>query len=141
MEKAFKLVKNETEEFSIIMFDIDDFKVVNDTYGHQEGDVALVEVAKIMKENCRRKDFVVRFGGEEFLVLLPSANLKIAYAIAEKIRLEIASSLFGRANFKVSISGGVAQGNCNDQEIEDVIKRADEKLYESKANGKNQINF
>ena len=94
-----------------------------------------------MKENCRRKDFVVRFGGEEFLVLLPSANLKIAYAIAEKIRLEIASSLFGSANFKVSISGGVAQGNCNDQEIEDVIKRADEKLYESKANGKNQINF
>lgn len=140
LEKAFKEAKNGADTFSVIMFDIDNFKVVNDTYGHAEGDKVLVEVAKVMKEICRKDDYVVRYGGEEFLIFFPGAKLPEARAIGEKIRLKIASALFNNGEFGVTISGGVAEWDAKDKEINDLIKRADEFLYKAKANGKNQIN-
>lgn len=140
LEKAFKQAKNGTERFSVLMFDIDDFKVVNDTYGHQEGDKVLTKVAQIMRESCRKDDYVVRFGGEEFLILLPGTKLWTATAIADKIRLQIASISFNNGAFKITISGGAAEWNYKDQVAEDTIERADKFLYKAKKNGKNQIN-
>lgn len=141
LEKAFKKAENGIDSFSVIMLDIDDFKIINDTYGHPEGDEVLAKVAKIMKESCRKDDAVVRFGGEEFLILLPGTKLWTATAIGEKIRLKIEETLFKGETFGVTISGGVAEWNYKDRDTEDIIKRADGLLYKAKANGKNQINY
>lgn len=123
--------------FSVALIDIDNFKRVNDDYGHSTGDQVLKELANILRINMRNVDYVFRIGGEEFFVLFPNTSLEESKKAMEKIRLEIAKNIkVGDASVTVSI--GLTQ-ICENDTQESLFKRVDELLYTSKTNGKNQI--
>ncbi|MEN3027848.1 MAG: diguanylate cyclase [Aquificaceae bacterium] len=121
--------------FSLIMFDIDNFKALNDTYGHLMGDKVLKETVRVAKKTLRRSDILGRWGGEEFMVLLPMTSEP--YAPAEKIRHEIEA--YGhRHNLKITVSLGATTYRKGDT-IESMLLRVDEALYRAKAQGKNRV--
>ncbi|MDR7855196.1 sensor domain-containing diguanylate cyclase [Tissierella sp.] len=121
---------------SIAIFDIDDFKNVNDIKGHIFGDQVLVDVAAIIKRSIRDTDFGGRYGGEEFMVIFSNTDLVTASKIAERIRKSIADNDYADG-MKVTISGGVKQYKGED--FKDFIHEADKNMYQAKNNGKNQI--
>lgn len=125
------------------MFDIDNFKNINDTYGHKTGDDVIVALADKFRELIRKSDIVAHFGGEEFLLLLPETDIQKAFFIAEKIRIEVQDMIIhheDKKELKFTVSGGVSLvNNQTDNNIEDSIQRADKALYEAKKNGKNRI--
>jgi diguanylate cyclase (GGDEF)-like protein len=125
---------------TIVMFDVDLFKSINDTFGHDVGDKTLVHVSQILKTSLRISDCVARFGGEEFLTILPDTGLEEAVNLAERVRLLINKEqleiLGGR---KVSISGGVATIQKDSKTIEEIVKTADAMLYKAKSEGRNKI--
>jgi len=124
------------QPLSIVMFDIDDFKKVNDTKGHVFGDKVLIRVAEILKRAIRDKDLVGRYGGEEFMLVLPKTDLEQAKIVAERIRkaVEVDKMIDDQ---KITISGGVKQ--FANESITDFIHDADQALYKAKKNGKNRI--
>jgi two-component system, cell cycle response regulator len=124
---------------SCLLIDIDYFKDINDSYGHPAGDIALQQIAEILSKAVRGSDMVFRYGGEEFLVLLPETNLEGAAALAEKIRVAADAQLFGDGHiFPMTLSAGVA--SLSDHESgHDMIARADMALYNAKAGGRNRI--
>ena len=124
--------------FSIIILDIDRFKSVNDLCGHQKGDRILVEVAEKIMSVIRDIDIAGRYGGEEFLVLLPETDLEKASSVAERIRMEI-ENMEATDCPKITISLGVAQ--YAGDTVTEVIRRADEKLYLAKGKGRNRVEF
>ena len=129
-------------DFSIITFDIDHFKKVNDTYGHSAGDYILKEVAKDINNLIRGNDFFARSGGEEFTAILLGGDCDQANDIAERMRLTIADREF---NFEgtvipITVSLGVSTKNRSDFSWLDVFDRADKALYKSKEGGRNQVN-
>ncbi|HEX5622867.1 MAG TPA: diguanylate cyclase, partial [Sulfuricurvum sp.] len=121
---------------SVILFDVDHFKTVNDRYGHDAGDKVLVEIAKIGAETLRDSDIFLRWGGEEFLILLPQTTQEQACLLANRLREKIEKYPFECGT--VTVSGGVAQYQ-NVELISDLIKRADIALYEAKSDGRNRI--
>lgn len=121
---------------SIAIFDIDDFKKVNDSKGHVYGDQVLVDVASIMKKSIRGTDFTGRYGGEEFMVIFPNTTLSVASKISERIRQAVEGhSLVD--GLRITISGGVSQ--YNSETITELVHSADTRLYSAKRSGKNQI--
>lgn len=120
---------------SVLLMDIDYFKTVNDKYGHESGDKVLAHLAQLLKSLVRSTDYVIRWGGEEFLVLMPDCGTNPAVGIAEKIREKVESSDNGVC--KVTISIGVAAYEGGD--YHEVIKKADEAMYQAKENGRNQV--
>lgn len=122
---------------SILLLDIDDFKQVNDHYGHLIGDEVLVRVAQIIQSSTRQCDLVGRYGGEEFLVILPETDFDEAFIVGEKIRTSIEKEHYHNGDFNVTISGGIASNAFIKKSR--MIQVADSKLYEAKAKGKNQI--
>lgn len=131
------IAKRHQTPFSIILLDIDKFKSVNDTYGHQVGDSLLQAIAKLLKANVRLEDAVGRWGGEEFLILLPSSNVEAAHLLAEKLRGVIEAEDFAYAGSRTA-SFGVATYYSNDDETS-MVARADESLYRAKENGRNRV--
>ncbi len=130
-------VKRYSQSLSIIMFDIDQFKEVNDTYGHVAGDYVLKGVADIARENMRKIDYLVRWGGEEFMIITPETDLERAGALAERIRKVIESFRFDNAG-TITVSFGVTQFK-NEDAVDSFIKRSDTALYKAKINGKNRV--
>lgn len=124
--------------FSIIIFDIDDFKVINDTYGHRVGDIVLTDLASLIQKNIRTNDTLYRIGGEEFVILLSNTTLDQATAVAEKILIVIKNDLRTIEEKCITISIGVTQVNKGDSE-DSLFRRADACLYQSKQNGKNKV--
>ncbi len=122
---------------ALIMFDIDHFKPVNDTYGHASGDEIIKAVAESLMEQTRKTDKCVRWGGEEFIVLLPFCDLDKATEIAEKIRIDIAESLFDDVG-QVTLSLGVTESSLDDTPAE-ILERVDTLLYQAKNDGKNRV--
>lgn len=126
---------------TIILFDIDGFKQVNDTFGHALGDSVLAQVAQTAATRVRDVDVLARYGGDEFIILLPQTNEKQAFLIAERIRKTVASTPLENENspFVITLSIGVAEiiNSPQDECIEDVIRRADKALYKAKKNGRN----
>jgi diguanylate cyclase (GGDEF)-like protein len=122
---------------SIIMIDIDHFKAINDTYGHLIGDKTLVAVGQVIKNNLREIDHVGRYGGEEFMVILPQTGLGNAYTTAERIRRSIESTRFEEGKIKITISGGVVE--FRDENALMLIGKADELLFKAKQTGRNTI--
>ncbi len=122
---------------SLIMFDIDFFKKVNDTYGHDAGDMVLRKIANIMKENIRRIDKLVRWGGEEFIIFAPNTDLEGSVYLAEKLRLKIEAADFGKVG-SVTVSFGVVKMKTSDT-IDGLLKRVDEALYKAKEKGRNRV--
>ena len=121
---------------SLIMLDIDDFKLINDCNGHQVGDKVIVSVANIIIENCRVTDITGRYGGEEFLIIMPGTDLDRAKLTAERIRMLVESTSFEKG-IHVTISAGVYQ--YRGESTEDLIKHVDEFLYRAKNMGRNRI--
>jgi len=124
------------EPLSIVMFDLDDFKKVNDTKGHVIGDSVLVGVAEIMQNNIRDTDIVGRYGGEEFMLVLSNTNESIARVISERIRKAIEEMYFDH-DLKITISGGIKE--YGGESLPNFIQRADANLYQAKKEGKNKI--
>ena len=146
MPKLIQMAKDAEEgsadsHLTVIMFDIDKFKSVNDTYGHQAGDLIIAKVASIMAENFRKSDIVCRYGGEEFLVILPSCDAETAAKSAEKVRdmIQKGTYVWDGTEIPNSISAGVAQVNLTTEDGEATIARADLGLYEAKETGRNRV--
>lgn len=133
-------VRRYHHSIGLIMLDIDDFKLVNDTYGHQQGDVVLKQVAAVVADSSREVDYPARYGGEEMALILPHTDLEGAYAIAERIRTAIEDLRVPRIDqlgtLRISASVGVASSNEGDKE--GLIAHADAALYEAKRQGKNR---
>lgn len=124
--------------FSLAIMDIDDFKKINDTFGHQTGDEVLKRIANVIKSTIRRVDIAGRYGGEEFSVLMPETNKTNALLAAERLRKSIEEEFKGEERFKITISIGVADHKPGMKSY-DLIKVADEALYRAKRAGKNQV--
>lgn len=120
------------------MFDIDNFKKVNDSKGHIYGDKVLADIASIIQGSIRNTDMGGRYGGEEFVVILPNTQIDVAFTVAERIRKAIEEHIFDSGQ-RITISGGVEK--YQGQQISEFIHAADVKLYEAKGRGKNQIIF
>ncbi len=138
--KEIKRAKRYNNDLSLIIFDIDNFKMINDNYGHQIGDEVLKEMAKIILNNVREQDINVRWGGEEFLILLPQTNLLGASTVANKIRSSVETNVFTSNSLCITASFGVTQLLENDDESS-LIARSDKFLYEAKKSGKNKVVF
>lgn len=149
LESEIRYSRSSRLPLSIIYYDLDFFKKVNDSYGHNAGDVILYESSQLVKSVVRKDDILGRFGGEEFVIILPATDIKAAYDLAERIRIAIESHSFaldivqGEARKKVmhkqTISMGVSQLKEPMQTPEDFLEDADQKLYLSKQTGRNKI--
>lgn len=127
---------------SLIMFDLDNFKQVNDRFGHDKGDEVLIKFANVLRSKVRGTDIPVRFGGEEFVVLLPHTSTEEAIRVANRIREEFEKTVFrfGSEVVRLTVSAGVS--SCEPSEvcrIEDLLYKADKALYEAKRSGKNRV--
>jgi len=136
----FSRWKRYNKPLSIVMGDIDHFKAVNDNYGHLAGDTALIETSRIIQDGLRETDFVARFGGEEFIIIMPETNLTEATKAINKIRLSIQNHLIkdGDTEFQVTVSFGVSAFEENDA-CNDVVNRADQAMYRAKNKGRNHV--
>jgi diguanylate cyclase len=134
LEEFFTLCKQSKMSFSLVLIDLDDFKYVNDNYGHHVGDLVLARVAKVLRTNMRAKDIVGRWGGDEFIAIMPNTDLENAKKVLERIKsqLEKMEILAEGRRFKVSISAGVVQCGENFQSLLDMIKEADRLMYMDK---------
>ncbi|MCX0424645.1 diguanylate cyclase [Aeromonas veronii] len=125
---------------SLLLIDIDHFKEVNDTFGHQQGDLAILSLVKRISKQLREVDMLGRWGGEEFIVLLPETSLELAWASAERIRLAIESqhhALDGALEISLTISIGISASKGSHDTVEKVVRRADTALYLAKKQGRN----
>ena len=126
---------------SLVLLDVDNFKDVNDTYGHQKGDDVLIAVASLLKKFCRTNDIAARYGGEEFLMVLPQSNAQGAFKIAERIREEMMKLSFDKKDlgFSVTVSCGVAELNKDCMEnVDQLVHMTDKALYKAKNSGRNK---
>jgi two-component system cell cycle response regulator len=134
--------KLKSQPLGVIMLDIDNFKRVNDTCGHDIGDLVLKTVANTIKKSLRKDDLIIRYGGEEFLILLPNTDLEQTLKVTEKIRRNIENTeitIPTGEKIKVTASLGVSVVYPEDKNIFVAIKRADEKLHHAKQKGKNRV--
>jgi two-component system cell cycle response regulator len=128
-------------ELSLVMFDLDHFKEVNDTHGHLAGDAVLKTLAHTIKTRIRTEDIFARYGGEEFAIILPEIDGHNAHQFAEKIRriVETTDFIFEATKIPVTISMGVATLDLEEPAAAALVKRSDERLYEAKASGRNCV--
>lgn len=135
LSNAIRLSKRYKKKYCLIMFDIDFFKKINDTYGHQVGDSILRSVIKIISNKIRESDLLGRYGGEEFLILASEIDIEDGLIVAEKIRKSIKDRKFPK-NIKLTISLGISVLKTKDT-VDSIIKRVDKAMYHSKENGRN----
>jgi diguanylate cyclase (GGDEF)-like protein len=140
-KELFLKYKLSDTQVGIIMLDIDDFKKINDTYGHDIGDMVLIALVNTVKKIIRKNDLFIRYGGEEFIIILPDSNIENTYKIAEKIRQEVEKLQIdiGERLLSFTVSAGISEIHKNDESIYDAIKRADVNLYKAKKHGKNRV--
>ncbi|WP_340033807.1 sensor domain-containing diguanylate cyclase [Paenibacillus sp. FSL H3-0302] len=136
LEEQIAAYQRDQAPFSLCILDIDHFKNVNDSYGHQMGDYVLEKLASVLKSQSRKEDIVARYGGEEFILLLPNTDSSDATAIADNLRQFIASSTWEIGSITVSI--GIATFEATDTDIT-LLEKADQALYVSKEQGRNRV--
>ena len=144
VENMLKEAMDSKRQLSVLMLDIDHFKMVNDTYGHQAGDEVIKEFANRILKNIRPSDLAVRYGGEEFVVLLPFTDTENAKVVAERIRgnvMEPAFSLGDGNKINKTVSIGIGTLDLTGDAAEKLIHRADEALYKAKHGGRNKVEF
>lgn len=141
VQRHFGQMQRSGESLSVVLIDLDRFKHVNDTYGHDAGDRVLIASAAAFKDELREEDVVGRWGGEEFVMLIPSPSIELGHAIAERARrsLERLTIETADAELNVTASFGVAHGSAVDESLDDLLKRADAMLYQAKERGRNQV--
>jgi len=141
LSKEFSRCKRHKENLSCILFDIDHFKKCNDTYGHQTGDMALIETALLTQSILRKEDYFGRYGGEEFLLVLPNTTAEEAKIAAEKIRIKIETHeiQYNKNKLSITVSMGISDNNDNGVETEEeLLHKADLALYHAKHQGRNR---
>ncbi len=142
-DEKLKVAKAYMSYLGLIMLDIDNFKNYNDTWGHQKGDEILSKISKIIIESSRKVEFVCRYGGEEFAIILPDSSKRDAMIIAERIRTNIEQHPFidetGHPSQKITVSLGVASFPDDGTNKSELMQVADEALYEAKREGKNRV--
>jgi len=137
MELEIKRAERHGNALSLIMFDIDDFKRINDTFGHHVGDDVLIHVAKLIGERIRASEILARWGGEEFIILLPQSNVEHAVHLAGELRERMQAHAFPGAG-TVTASFGVTRFSVGDS-MDSLLQRADAAVYRAKANGRNRV--
>ena len=137
LEAEIYKAKRYSREFSLIMFDIDHFKAVNDTHGHDAGDYVLKTIVDVIKRNIRVSDIIARYGGDEFIIIQPEITIEGAKVYAEKIRTLVEQNNFDKVK-RITISIGVTMIKENDT-VSGILKRVDEALYKAKDNGRNRV--
>jgi len=140
-DKAILATHTKSQKLTCLIVDIDHFKIINDSYGHDMGDKVIIDIAKLMLNNIRSIDSVGRVGGEEFAILMPNTDQDAAYQIADRLRKNIAKhkmSLHGET-VQITVSIGLSTLIKEDTNIHTVLKRADSALYKAKENGRNQV--
>jgi two-component system cell cycle response regulator len=134
---------NRGKALSVLAIDVDYFKAINDTHGHDAGDKVLQELAARIKVNVRNVDMACRVGGEEFIVVLPATDMSIAEKVGERVRKAISARPFsagnGLSNLNVTVSVGVATLGGEADKLDDFLKRADQALYRAKREGRNRV--
>jgi diguanylate cyclase (GGDEF)-like protein/PAS domain S-box-containing protein len=140
-EQEFEQARQQGTPLSFLMLDIDDFKVINDTYGHQEGDNVLQHIADSGRAALRRGDLFGRIGGEEFAAVFPGCTPQMALQVAERVQREIQSLSFKHdgQTFGITVSQGLTSLTAEDESVENLFARADAAMYEAKRQGKNRI--
>ncbi len=138
--QEFNRVSRYGSYFSLLLMDLDNFKKVNDNYGHQVGDKALCTVVQAIKNTIRNVDILGRYGGEEFMAILPETDAEQAFILAERIRQMVASNILetDQGNLQLTISIGVTTYSTKDQSLDDIISRADKGVYQGKEQGRNK---
>ena len=141
LEREIGRAQRYRRDLSLILFDLDHFKSINDSYGHLAGDHVLKQLASALKGRIRREDMLSRYGGEEFAIILPEIDADNARQFGEKIRrlVEQANFRFEDTRIPVTISVGIATIGPDLQAPEDFVRLADEKLYEAKTTGRNRV--
>jgi diguanylate cyclase (GGDEF)-like protein len=126
---------------SILIIDLDHFKVINDTYGHEAGDIVLKSFADILRKNIRQSDLPARLGGEEFALLMPNTDLEQAKIVGERLRNELENSriVYQGQEIRATVSGGIASYVDGVESIDELLRRSDEALYRAKEMGRNRI--
>ena len=137
IDQEVSAAKRYRKKLSVIMFDLDHFKRVNDFHGHHIGDVVLQRVAQIFRYTMRESDLIGRYGGEEFLIVLPETDCVEAALVAERIRKDVETQEWSEPRLRVTISGGVSEYSGG--EAEQLIRRADALMYQAKQMGRNRI--
>ncbi len=137
LNKVMMTFAKEEKLFSLVILDIDHFKLINDTYGHQAGDEVLKYLANTVKSIVRKNDIFFRFGGEEFILLLPETNSSDAYYLAEKIRTAMTNSI-SPVGKPITISLGISEFPSHSHSLDELFLFADKALYQSKSKGRNQ---
>jgi diguanylate cyclase (GGDEF)-like protein len=143
-QREFLRARRDKTDMAVIMLDIDNFKEINDTFGHDAGDLLLKQVSAVIKNNIRGSDLPARFGGDEFVMILPGTNIKWGAYVAEKIRAIAEQSLVHTSDgreLRFTLSLGVAVFRNEYESFEDVVKWADDRLYESKKKGRNRLTY
>ena len=135
----FSTFKRHQHNVSLLMIDVDYFKNINDIYGHLQGDKILKNIANICKQQLRNEDLMFRYGGEEFVIILPHISPEQAYAYANRIRLAVSQEIKLDKVKQVSISIGIAEFESVDEQEDRILGRADQALYKAKNNGRNCI--
>jgi diguanylate cyclase (GGDEF)-like protein len=138
LNEMVSLSKRRSQSLSLLMADIDNFKNINDTYGHHMGDEFLKAVGDVLKDNTREEDLAARMGGDEFVILLPQTSLKEALNIAERIKESVKGISILSENNINTLSIGAAVLN-NDDNSESLLKKADDALYKAKEKGRNRV--
>jgi diguanylate cyclase (GGDEF)-like protein len=142
-QQEFKRARRYGKPLSLIMFDPDSFKTINDSYGHLVGDEVLIEITRRCTEQIRETDIFGRYGGDEFIVILPETNIEDAQLAAKRLLKAVHDELIQteKGRIMLSISLGVTELNNNeeDQELKDLVNRADVALYAAKRAGRNRI--
>lgn len=137
IEEEFEKFKRLKKNVSCIMADIDNFKAINDAYGHLVGDQVLKEISHRIRNTLRAYDILGRYGGEEFLIIMPETSLEDAGGLAERIRIRVKEEPVNNAT--VTLSFGVVCVQEGDRTVDDIIRRADQNLYRAKKGGKDQV--
>ena len=142
-EKMFVSTYFKQQDFSVLMIDVDNFKMINDNFGHKAGDKVLKKIAELSNQIMQKNDYFGRFGGEEFICLLPATSPKDAYDVAERIRLSIQEKIkLNKIAEQVTVSIGISSYKReNTENFTQIIKEADVKMYEAKRLGKNKVCF
>jgi diguanylate cyclase (GGDEF)-like protein len=141
LENISRISRRSGRAFSIIIIDIDDFKQINDVYGHPSGDEYLKNIAELLTQLLREQDIAGRIGGEEFLIILPETTIDGAFHLAVRIRKNVEDFVLNYLNFKIrtTISAGVCQYENTIKNVSELLEIADQALYEAKRSGKNNV--
>jgi len=140
--QVFSQAKNLNEPLSILALDLDRFKKINDTYGHDVGDIVLKEFAKLVQKILRPSDYIARMGGEEFTVLLSNTDEESALEVANRILLQVENMDLSELNEELKVTVSIGVSTCKaESSMDGLMKIADEKLYQSKTEGRNRVSI